>query len=241
MNRDNVPADLRWLAENVSEWPSKPKARSHGIGWNGHNDGREPDYIRRVDPLSDEYTKPQWLQARQLLGLEDKKEGGGMWSDWIEWGGGECPLPDGAMHEVQYRSGERAKDDLPESSYWGDDGDTCDIVAYRYRLDDNTSTPEEEEAFRELEEKQNRQKYSAYFKDVRHLEYIDVYRTVDLFGCEKHGHAISHAAKKLLLTGVRTGGKDVEQEVREAIDSLNRWLEMKREDASALRAGELGE
>ena len=91
-----------------------------------------------------------------------------------------------------------------------------------------------------MEERQSRQKYSAYFKDVRHLDYIDVYRTVSLFDCEKHGHAISHAAKKLLLTGVRTGGKSVEQEVKEAIDTLNRWLEMREEDASALRAGELG-
>lgn len=76
-------------------------------------------------------------------------------------------------------------------------------------------------------------KYGKYFKDVRHLDRIDVYRTVDLFGCEKHGHAISHAAKKLLLTGARTGGKDVETEIQEAIDSLNRWLEMRQEDARA--------
>ena len=82
-------------------------------------------------------------------------------------------------------------------------------------------------------------KYDAYFKDVRHLERIDVYRTVELFGCEKHGHAIGHAVKKLLLTGVRTGGKDVEQEVQEAIDSLIRWQEMRREDKSAqCRGGE---
>lgn len=76
-------------------------------------------------------------------------------------------------------------------------------------------------------------KYDAYFKDVRHLERIDAYRTVQLFGCEQHGHAIGHAAKKLLLTGVRTGGKDVEQEVQEAIDSLIRWQDMRREDKSA--------
>jgi len=101
-------------------------------------------------------------------------------------------------------------------------------------------TEAEDEAWQAMDEKQSRQKYSAYFKDVRHLDYIDVYRTVSLFDCEKHGHAISHAAKKLLLTGVRTGGKSVEQEVKEAIDTLNRWLEMREEDASALRAGELG-
>lgn len=64
------------------------------------------------------------------------------WSEWIEWNGGECPLPDGTIHEVEYRDGEKCKDDLPETSYWGIDGDDCDIIAYRYRLDDNAMTPE---------------------------------------------------------------------------------------------------
>lgn len=130
-------------------------------------------------------------------------------------------------------------------------------VGYRAGLDQPEVTPEEDEAWqakeRELAWNNERQgraikkqlgeldelsgcghKYSAYFKDVRHIEYIDVYRTVDLFECEKHGHPISHAAKKLLLSGSRTGGKDVEEDVREAIDSLYRWLEMREEDKRAL-------
>ena len=62
--------DLEWLAENVSEWPSEPKANSHGIGWHGlRRDGGRPDFIRRVNPLSDEYSEAQWLQARRDLGL----------------------------------------------------------------------------------------------------------------------------------------------------------------------------
>lgn len=63
--------DLEWLARNVSEWPSEPKKNSHGIGWNGINNGREPDFIRRVDPLSSEYTRAQWQAARQQLGLDN--------------------------------------------------------------------------------------------------------------------------------------------------------------------------
>ena len=93
----------------------------------------------------------------------------------------------------------------------------------------NHSVMATEDGFRAGTEK----KYSAYFKDVRHLDYIDVYRVVDLFECEKNGHAISHAAKKLLLTGVRTGGKDIDTEIREAIDSLTRWLEMRAENRKA--------
>lgn len=101
-------------------------------------------------------------------------------------------------------------------------------------LDQPEVTDAEEEEWQRMDKEQSRQQYSAYYKDVRHIEYIDVYRTVDLFGCEKHGHPISHAAKKLLLTGARTGGKDVEEDVREAIDSLYRWLEMREEDKRAL-------
>ena len=41
---------------------------------------------------------------------------------------------------------------------------------------------------------------------------------------------LCHASKKLLLSGVRTGGKSLEQDVKEARDSLNRWLEMLAED-----------
>src|SRR5690554_6644882 len=165
--------DLEWLARNVSEWPEP------AIFIKKDKDFTQGFVISERKDLSGRHNWTnynEWLQARQLLGLES-----------------------------------------PEV------------------------TEAEDEAWQAMEEKQSRQKYSAYFKDVRHLDYIDVYRTVSLFDCEKHGHAISHAAKKLLLTGVRTGGKNVEQEVQEAIDTLTRWLEMKREDASALRAGELGE
>lgn len=64
--------DLKWLAENVSEWPRKPAKNSHIIGWNGLNsDGREPDYIRSYNPISCTYTKSEWLQARQELGLDN--------------------------------------------------------------------------------------------------------------------------------------------------------------------------
>jgi len=237
MNRDEIPADLEWLARNVSEWPSGLESKifnEDGILFN-HTAYGSWHYVETIDG----FDKPQWLQARQLLGLApvDVER----WSDWIEWVGGECPVSKHASVCWRGVGGREFGPITADYLDWSNSGLSEPIEAYCYRLDDNTATPEEEEEWEVMEEKQNRQKYSAYFKDVRHLDYIDVYRTVSLFDCEKHGHAISHAAKKLLLTGVRTGGKNVEQEVQEAIDTLTRWLEMKREDASALRAGELGE
>lgn len=71
-------------------------------------------------------------------------------------------------------------------------------------------------------------KHSHYFKDVRHLEEVDVYRVLKLFGVTDP--SIAHAAKKLLVAGGRGAGKDITQDVQEAIDSLQRFLEMQRED-----------
>lgn len=70
--------------------------------------------------------------------------------------------------------------------------------------------------------------YEKYFKDVSGYDVIDVYRTHRIFGL--NDEVLCHASKKLLLSGVRTGGKTLEQDVREARDSLNRWLEMLQED-----------
>lgn len=73
--------------------------------------------------------------------------------------------------------------------------------------------------------------YPEYYKDVRHLEYIDVYRVHRLFPV--HDHELHHASKKILLCGVRTGGKPAVKEIREARDTLTRWLEIQEEDRRA--------
>lgn len=71
------------------------------------------------------------------------------------------------------------------------------------------------------------EKHSHYKKDVSHLELLDVYRVLELF--EVKSHAVGHAVKKLLCSGNR-GAKDEIQDIKEAIDSLNRHLEMLGED-----------
>lgn len=67
-------------------------------------------------------------------------------------------------------------------------------------------------------------RHSHYFKDVSSLKSVDVYRVLDLFGVT-HPCA-QHAIKKLLMAGQRGGGKDLERDVREAGDTINRWLQM---------------
>ena len=67
-------------------------------------------------------------------------------------------------------------------------------------------------------------RYPEYYKDVRHLEYMDTYDVCDVFIVNDPSGATQHAIKKLLLSGTRNGGKSVEQDIREAIDSLERRL-----------------
>ena len=73
--------------------------------------------------------------------------------------------------------------------------------------------------------------YPKYYKDVRKLDVVDVYRVHRLFGVTDN--ELHHASKKILLCGVRTGGKPARKEVEEARDTLNRWLEIQDEDALA--------
>lgn len=73
------------------------------------------------------------------------------------------------------------------------------------------------------------EQFPHYFKDVSHLDTIDIYRVIDLWGVTDS--AIAHAIKKLLVAGGR-GAKDAEQDVAEAIVSLRRWQEMQAENAT---------
>ena len=73
-------------------------------------------------------------------------------------------------------------------------------------------------------------KHSHYFKDVSHLKTVDVYRVLQLFNVTNP--CIQHAIKKLLVAGGR-GAKDAERDVREAVDSLNRHLQMIAEDCNS--------
>ena len=70
--------------------------------------------------------------------------------------------------------------------------------------------------------------HSHYFKPVAHLESVDVYRVLTLFGVTDP--CIQHAVKKMLVAGGRGGGKDISRDVQEAIDTLERWKEMQSED-----------
>lgn len=70
-------------------------------------------------------------------------------------------------------------------------------------------------------------KHSHYYKNVAHLDKVDVYRVLDLFSVTDH--ALGHAVKKLLCLGKR-GHKDHDTDIQDAIDTLIRYQEMCEEN-----------
>lgn len=70
------------------------------------------------------------------------------------------------------------------------------------------------------------ERYPAYYKDVGDLTEVDVYAVHNLFQINDASGCIHHASKKLLLSGVRTGGKSQYKDIKEARDTLTRWLQL---------------
>jgi len=69
-------------------------------------------------------------------------------------------------------------------------------------------------------------RYPEYYKAVGDMQSVDVYAIHKLFNIQDPSGCIQHASKKLLLSGVRTGGKSKHKDVKEARDTLTRWLEL---------------
>ena len=68
--------------------------------------------------------------------------------------------------------------------------------------------------------------YPKYHKSTEGMDSVDVYAVHKLFNIQDPSGCIQHASKKLLLSGVRTGGKTKYDDIKEARDTLTRWLEL---------------
>lgn len=79
----------------------------------GDFDSEVEDGIRRYAPLDAESAQPD--------------------DGWIEWKGGECPVEPDAVVEVRMRDGRTATfdDGTVDEFWWGNDGCSVDIIAYR--------------------------------------------------------------------------------------------------------------
>jgi hypothetical protein len=70
-------------------------------------------------------------------------------------------------------------------------------------------------------------KYPKYYKRVPEgVTVIDTYELNNMFPVDDPTGCILHARKKLLVPGTRTGGKSMYDDIKEARDTLSRWLEI---------------
>src|SRR5574344_50585 len=72
-----------------------------------------------------------------------------------------------------------------------------------------------------------KEEHNHYFKPCPY-DTLDVYRVISIFGVTDP--CIQHALKKLLCSGVR-GHKDQSKDIQDVIDTLERWKQMRKEDA----------
>lgn len=69
---------------------------------------------------------------------------------------------------------------------------------------------------------------NKYARDVSHLKTLDPYRLAELY---KMHPCAEHVVKKMLCAGERSGGKSLDEDIQDCIDTLTRWKEMRSEDA----------
>lgn len=70
------------------------------------------------------------------------------------------------------------------------------------------------------------QAFPKYYKDTQGITELDVYAVHALFNVNDPSGCLQHASKKILLAGVRTGGKSTIDDIREAHVTLTRYLEL---------------
>jgi hypothetical protein len=154
----------------------------------------------------------------------------GKWSNWFNnIGNKDANKPkdySGSLDcicEVVFYSGCRPSDTHINTLRWDVSIDKLpdpgDIVQYRYWI------PETEYTTEDVQE--DTRKHNHYFKDVSHLDYIDVYRIIDLYKIQDP--CLQHALKKVLVAGGR-GSKDTNKDIQEVIDSCLRYQEMQKEN-----------
>jgi hypothetical protein len=145
--------------------------------------------------------------------------------DWCSWDGGEMPVPWGVLIDIGCRDGVSrtavAGEGMANRIFWRHANDYNDIVRYRLRKPLPTS--------KDAEPALKPPKHSHYFKECPFYS-IDVYRVLSLFNVSDP--CLQHAVKKLLVAGGRGGGKTIDKDIQEAIDTLVRWQGMRAEEAA---------
>src|SRR4030095_9709472 len=73
------------------------------------------------------------------------------------------------------------------------------------------------------------ERFPMYYKDVGDMTEIDVYAVHHLFNIQDPSGCLQQASRNILMSGSHPGGKPTYQEIREARDTLTRWLQLNPE------------
>lgn len=158
---DTLASDYTTAIITREQYEAALAEKEHPLPWDEKNKpcptlGAEcrgcPDCGRRVSCTSDDITDDavraeMGMNSRALdAALAAKNDG------WIEWGGGECPVPTGTLVCVKWRDG-RIDDGIPakishdlDSSKrhairWQHHGNSHDIIAYRLHQPQEAAQP----------------------------------------------------------------------------------------------------
>lgn len=152
-------------------------------------------------------------------------------SKWIRHRGSQkMPIVLSAVRfEVRQRDGvicELSEVCLKSPYIWMHLKGSKDIMAYRIIETEKTKTkhvtPRKVSVLDDVKISPQKNKYQRIIKDVT----VDVYDVLDAFGVTCP--AMAHAIKKMLMPGLR-GHKDAEQDKREAIQAIERSIELHKE------------
>lgn len=140
----------------------------------------------------------------------------GEFACWNQWAGSE-----GMVITLDYRPSDPALDEHTRNALGGWDCDVPDnhataVVTRSQWLEARYGRERGDEWA-----KGQAEKFPAYWRKIPdNWRYIDTYRINELFPVDDNSGAILHARKKLILAGVRTGGKSLDKDLREAVSTL---------------------
>lgn len=230
--------DLEWLARNVTEqdWNRcsgrNYAVRNENLAWFYEDSSKIPGGAYYCN-------KKQWRGEREAIQNKPSWSELPRWVQYIaQWKDGEwlgyevCPL-DGSFEDSDdcYVDPGRNPRIWRNGIYGEVLGNWRDTLEQRPAAEkqlpeaaeeNNTAPRKTSSGLAEL--------YPKYHKDVSGFETVDVYAVHKLFDINDPSGCLQHASKKLLLSGVRTGGKSKFDDIKEARDTLNRWIELHTED-----------
>jgi hypothetical protein len=134
---------LARLADAIRRVPARPwPGDGHIITLRTHRDmgtfARYPNVEAAIDAIlrermdaeSGAKVEPEFIHTSGYAEMLEPQE-----PEWIDWHGGECPVPAGTRVEVRFKAGHKDIDTEPETLDWEATSVVYSIVAYRILAD----------------------------------------------------------------------------------------------------------